>query len=84
VKVHTGSSAARVSSSLAGNERIEVEWSRLAALFASDKCLAQCAQLGLTILKQPQSRTHDIAGRPVTARGDLLLDEGSVMVIETE
>jgi hypothetical protein len=53
-------------------------------LFTSDKCLAQCAQLGLTILKQPQSRTHDIAGRPVTARGDLPLDEGSVMVIEAE
>ncbi|OIN78801.1 hypothetical protein BMG05_22385 [Mycobacterium malmoense] len=76
--------AARVFASLARNELVEVERSRLAALFASDKCLAQCAQPSLTIFKQPQSRTHDIAGGPVTARGDLLLDEGSVMVIEAE
>jgi hypothetical protein len=75
---------ARVFASLACSEFIEVEWSRLAALFARDKRLAQCAQSGLTILEQSQSRTHDIAGRPVTARGDLLLDERAVMVIEAE
>jgi hypothetical protein len=34
------------------------------------------------MLEQPQSGAHDIAGRPVTARRDLLLGERAVMVIE--
>lgn len=75
---------ARFLSSLPRNELIEVERCRLATSFASDECLAQCTQAGLTILKQPQSSTHDVAGRTVTARRDLLLDERAVMLIEAE
>ena len=83
-KVHTGSPVSRFLSSLVRNELIEVEWCRLATSFTSDECLAQGAQAGLAILKQPQSSTHDVAGRAVTARGDLLLDERAVVLIEAE
>ena len=66
------------------NELIEVERRRLTTLFASNEGLSQRAQAGLTILKQPQSRPHDVAGRAVTARFNLLLDERVVMLIKAE
>jgi len=85
VKGHTGLPIARFLRSLARNELIEGEWCRLTAWFANDRCLAQCAQAGLMVLKQPQSRAHDVAGRTVTALRDLLLDdERAVMLVKAE
>lgn len=67
-----------------GNVIIEVERRRLTTLFAGNDGLSHRARAGLTILSQPQSRPHDVAGRAVTARFKLLLDERVAMLVEAE
>jgi hypothetical protein len=75
VKARTGSPVARLPGSLTSNELVEVQRRRVTTLFARNEGLSQRPQADLTILKQPQGRPHNIAGRAVTARSNLILDE---------
>jgi hypothetical protein len=75
---------ARFLGSLTSNELVEVERRRVTALFASNEGLSQRPQADLTILKQPQGRTDNVAGRAVTAGGNLILDERAEMFIKAE
>ena len=84
VKARTGSPVARFLGSLTSNELVEVERRRVTTLFASNEGLSQRPQADLTILKQPQGRPHNVAGRAVTARCNLILDERAEMLIKAE
>jgi len=84
VKARTGAPVARFLGSLTSNELVEVERRRVTTLFASNEGLSQRPQADLTILKQPQGRPHNVAGRAVTARCNLILDERAEMLIKAE
>ena len=84
VKARTDSPVARFLGSLTSNELVEVERRRVTTLFASNEGLSQRPQADLTILKQPQGRPHNVAGRAVTAGSNLILDERAEMLIKAE
>ena len=84
VRARTGSPVARFPGSLTSNELVEVERRRVTPLFASNEGLSQRQQADLTILKQPQGRPHNVAGRAVTAGRNLILDERAEMLIKAE